>query len=70
MTRKKTFQPIHPLAMAEAITEINIRAGYLLAEIQTVSDLMEHMDHDQLKAHVTKVALSANDLRDIMYSDE
>jgi len=70
MARRDTFQPIHPLAMAEAITEINHRASYLIAEIRTVVDLMDHMSHDQLKAQITKVAASAENLRSGMFPED
>jgi len=63
----KHFEPIHPLAMAEAITEINDRASYLMAEIRTVVDLLDLMTHDQLKGQIAKVAASADNLHAAMF---
>lgn len=70
MAKRDTFQPIHPLAMAEAITEVAARATYLMAEVQTTVDLMDIMSHDKLKAQVKKIATAADSLRAAMYPEE
>ena len=66
----KRFEAIHLLAIAEAITEINTRASYLMLEVQTVADLLDHMSHDQLKTQVAKLSASASNLRAAMFPGE
>lgn len=55
MARSKTFIPVHPLRMAEAITEINQRAGNVIMSAHTARDLMTGANEAQLRTLLNTV---------------
>lgn len=67
---KKTARPVHPLAMVEALTEINQRVGTLLVTISAVQGAAGHMSPDQLKGGLDQIAESADALRTFIWPDD
>jgi hypothetical protein len=67
---RKNFTPIHPLAMAQALEEINSRAGLLLATIQSVQSVADGADADMCRKLLGRIADAADNLRAVIWPDE
>jgi hypothetical protein len=72
MARAKHFDPVHPLRMAEAITEINHRAGAVIAAAHTARDLAAQPDMSaaQLRVLIDQFSKAADDLRAALWPDD
>jgi hypothetical protein len=66
----KKFEPIHPLAMAKAIEEINTRAGAVIMTANTARDLAPGANEAQLRTLIKAVCDAADDLRAALWSDD
>lgn len=67
---KAKFVPVHPLRMAEAITEINHRAGAVIMAAQTARDLAADANPVQLRILITAFCDAADELQAALWSGE
>lgn len=67
---KKTFKPIHPLRMAEAITEINTRAGAVIITAHTARDLAPGANEAQLRTLINSICDSADALQACLWNED
>lgn len=65
----KKFEPIHPLAMAAALEEINARCGVVIMTANTARDLADASNEAQLRILITQVCGAADKLREALWED-
>jgi hypothetical protein len=70
MARAKQFVPVHPLRMAEAITEINHRAGAVIMAAHTARDLAPGASEAQLRILIKTVCDTADELQAALWTGE
>lgn len=63
-------RPIHPLAMADALREINDQASAVVMSAHTARDLMADANADQLRIILAQVCTQIEKLREAMWPDE
>lgn len=67
---KKTFKPIHPLRMAEAITEINDRVSAVVMAAHTARDLAADANEAQLRTLIKTMCDKVDDLRTALWDGD
>ena len=70
MARAKHFTPIHPLRMADAITEINTRAGAVIMTAHTARDLAPTANETQLRTLLATVCSAVDELQAALWTGE
>ena len=70
MARAKTFQAIHPLRMADALLEINTRAGNLVMHAHNARDLAQGANEAQLRTLLESVCKAADDLKAALWTED
>lgn len=67
---KKPFEPIHPLAMAKALEEINNRCGAVIMTASTARDLATGANEAQLRILIKSFCDAADELRAALWGDD
>lgn len=67
---RKNFEPIHPLAMAKALEEINHRCANVIMSAHTAQSLQDGANEAQLRALLKTVCDATDELRAALWSED